>query len=105
MLCPNEIEIEGCICVHSVEELLSKVKNYPADDVFIIGGASVYKTLLPYCDKIYITKVNAIGGAEVFFHNLDNDDNFVITSESNWINDNGYDIKFVTYKNNAVIDF
>ncbi|MBR3865016.1 MAG: dihydrofolate reductase [Clostridia bacterium] len=105
LLCPNEIEIEGCICVHSVEELLSKVKNYPADDVFIIGGASVYKTLLPYCDKIYITKVNAIGGAEVFFHNLDNDDNFVITSESNWINDNGYDIKFVTYKNNAVIDF
>ena len=105
LLCPNDVCVEGCICVHSVEELLSKVKEYSSDDVFIIGGASVYKTMLPYCDKVYITKVNAIGGAEVFFHNLDNDDNFVIISQSEWINDNGYDIKFLTYKNNSVIDF
>ncbi len=105
LLCPNDVKIEGCICVHSVDELLAKVKDYPSDDVFIIGGASVYKTMLPYCDKIYITKVNAVGGAEVFFHNLDEDSSFEIIDQSEWIKDNGYDIQFVTYKNNSVINF
>ena len=105
LLCPNDVEVEGCICVDSVEELLANIKEYPEDEVFIIGGASVYKTMLPYCDEIYITKVDAVGGAEVFFHNLDNDSNFEIISQSEWINDNGYNIRFVTYKNNAVIDF
>ena len=105
LLCPEDISVDGCICVHSVEELLSKVKNYEKDEVFIMGGASVYKTMLPYCDKFFITKVNAVGGAEVFFTNLDLDTRFEVVSESEWINDNGYDIKFVTYKNNDVTKY
>lgn len=105
VLCPNEITIDGCLCVHSVEELLSAVKDYNANDVFIIGGASVYKTMLPYCEKVFLTKVNAIGGAEVFFPNLDKNENFSLINESEPIIDNGFEIKFTTYKNNAVISF
>ena len=103
VLCEEGIDPEGCIAVHSVPELLETVKKYPPDDVFIIGGASVYRTMLPYCSKVYLTKVDADGGAEVFFPNLDEDENFVLESESEPMNDNGYTIRFTVYKNLAAI--
>lgn len=103
VLCEEGIDPEGCIAVHSVLELLETVKKYPPDDVFIIGGASVYRTMLPYCSKVYLTKVDADGGAEVFFPNLDEDENFVLESESEPMNDNGYTIRFTVYKNLAAI--
>ena len=99
VLCENGIEVEGCICVHSLEELLTEIKKYEKDDVFIIGGASVYKLMLPFCDKVFLTKVNAVGGAEVFFPNLDLDNNFKLIYESESIIDDGYEIKFTTYEN------
>lgn len=103
VLCEEGIDPEGCIAVHSVPELLDTVKKYPPDDVFIIGGASVYRTMLPYCSEVYLTKVAADGGAEVFFPNLDEDENFVLESESEPMNDNGYTIRFTVYKNLAAI--
>lgn len=99
VLCEDGLSPEGCIAVHSVPELLTTVKQYNKDDVFVIGGASVYRTLLPYCEKVYLTKVDADGGAEVFFPNLDEDENFVLVSESDPVDDNGYTIRFTTYKN------
>lgn len=102
VLCEDGINIEGCICVHGVNELLNEVKKFSPDDVFVIGGASVYKTLLPYCSKVLVTKVDAVGGADVFFPNLDKDDNFVLKNQSEPLNDNGYTIRFTEYKNIAV---
>lgn len=71
VLCEEGIEIEDCICVHNLDSLFEEVRKYEKDKVFVIGGASVYKTLLPYCEKVFLTKVNAEGGADVFFPNLD----------------------------------
>ncbi len=102
VLCEEGISPEGCIAVHSVKELLETVEKYPPDDVFVIGGGSVYRTMLPYCDKVYLTKVDADGGAEVFFPNLDEDENFVLKSESEPVVDNGYTIRFTVYENTAV---
>ena len=91
---------EGVINVHSFEEFLKVVNDYAQkEDVYIIGGASMYKQTLPYVDYVYLTKVDAIGGAEVFFVNIDEDENFKIVSESERIRDGDYDIKFVTYQN------
>jgi len=83
------------ILVKSLEELLSITKN--KDDVFIIGGASVYELLLPYCDEAIITKVDADGGADCFFPNLDEHKDFVLSSEGEWINDGDYRIRFCRY--------
>lgn len=105
LLCENSVCVEGCICVHSIEELLAEIKNYPKDDVFIMGGASVYKTMLPYCDKVLLTKVDADGEAEVFFPNLDEMDNFILTDKSNPVLDNGYTICFTTYENKSPLKF
>lgn len=102
VLCEEGISPDGCIAVHSVDELLRAVKNYAEDDVFVIGGASVYRTMLPYCSKVYLTKVDADGGAEVFFPDLDADDNFELISESEPVPDNGYTIRFTVYKNKNV---
>lgn len=91
---------EGVINVHTFADFLKKIKEFSEkDDVFVIGGASIYKQTLPYIDQVYLTKVNAIGGAEVFFVNLDEDENFELIKESEPIMDAGYEIKFTIYQN------
>ena len=93
---------EGVINVHSFEEFLKTIKNYSEnEDVYIIGGASMYRQTLDYVDYVYLTKVDAIGGAEVFFVNIDEDERFEVISESEPIQDGDYKIKFVTYRNKA----
>ena len=92
---------EGVVNVHSFENFLKKMKEYEiSDTVFVIGGASIYRQTLPYVDEVYLTKVNAIGGAEVFFVNLDEDPNFTLIKESAPELDGDIEIKFTIYKNN-----
>lgn len=90
---------DGCITVNSLPDLLQEIKKYPADDVYVIGGAMLYKTLLPYCSEVLVTKVDADGDAQVFFENLDALSNFTCIKESEVLEDNGYKFKFTTYKN------
>ena len=59
----------------------------------------LYKTLLPYCSEVLVTKVEADGGAEVFFENLDTLENWECVSVSEPLESNGYTIRFTTYKN------
>ena len=91
---------DECIIVHSYDELKTAMKERKNDDIFVIGGGEIYKELLPYCDGAYVTKVDAVGGAEVFFPNLDEDENFICEKESEPIEDNGHTIRFTYYKNN-----
>ena len=91
---------DGCINVHDFNDFISLIKKYSLDDdVYIIGGASIYNQTLPYVDMVYLTKVDDDGGAEVFFTNLDELDNFVLIKESEPILDNGHNIRFCTYQN------
>ena len=48
---------EGVTVCHSIEETLETLKQYPKEDVFIIGGGMIYKAFLPWCEKAYITHV------------------------------------------------
>ena len=92
---------EGVINVHSFDEFLKKMKEYAVrDTVFVIGGASIYRQTLPYVDEVYLTKVNADGGAEVFFVNLDEEKDFELVSESKPEMDGDLEIKFTVYRNN-----
>ena len=92
---------EDVINVHTFEEFLKTINEYAKEqDVYIIGGASIYRQTLEYVDMVYLTKVDAIGGAEVFFVNIDAMEQFEVVKESEPIQDGDYQIKFVTYKNN-----
>ena len=92
---------EGVINVHTFEDFLAKMKEYSENDVvFVIGGASIYRQTLPYVDEVLLTKVNKDGGAEVFFPNLDEMDEFECVEESAPQMDGDIEIKFTRYKNN-----
>ena len=92
---------EGTINVHTFEEFLSMIKKYSEnDDVFIIGGASIYRQTLPYVDEVLLTKVNKDGGAEVFFPNLDEMPEFECVDEGEPTLDGDIEIRFTKYLNN-----
>ena len=92
---------EGVINVHSFEDFLREMKKHAErDTVFVIGGASIYRQTLPYVDEVYLTKVNADGGAEVFFVNLDEEKDFELIKESEPEMDGDLEIKFTVYQNN-----
>ncbi len=105
VLFPGGEKREDCTVVDSIEELKQVLKNYNPDDMFVIGGAMFYKTMLPYCTEVYVTKVDADGGAEVFYENLDKLPNFTCEVLSDVINTNGYDIRFTVYKNSKALEF
>lgn len=102
VLYPNGEKRDDCTVVNSLEELFTEIKKYDGDKVFVIGGAMMYKTLLPYCSEVLVTKVDAVGNADVFFENLDENKNFKLIYESEPIETNGLQIRFTTYKNSAV---
>ena len=91
---------EGVVNVHSFEDFLRAMKqDETSDTVFVIGGASIYRQTLPYVDEVYLTKVNADGGAEVFFVNLDENPDFECINEGTPVMDGELEIRFTTYKN------
>lgn len=105
VLFPNGEKRDDCIVVDNLLELSEELKKYAADDVFIIGGAMFYKTMLPYCSEVLVTKVDADGDAEVFYENLDEKENWKCVYQSEQVVTNGYTIRFTTYKNSNVLEF
>lgn len=105
VLFPGGEKRDDCIIVDSMDELRSELKKYNPDDVFVIGGAMFYKTMLPYCSEVLVTKVDADGGAEVFYENLDKLANWSCSYTSDPVETNGYTIRFTTYKNSDVKEF
>ena len=103
VLAPDGVERDDCIVVHTLEDLSKEVNKY--DDVFVIGGAMFYKTMVPYCEEVYVTKVDADGEATVFYPNLDEMENFSEVYSSEPIESNGYTIRFTTYKNSNPLKF
>ena len=105
VLAPDGVERDDCTIVHTLEELSSVLKGYDTNDTFVIGGAMFYRTMVDYCSEVYVTKVDADGGATVFYPNLDEKENFYLDSISDPIETNGYTIRFTTYKNDKVLKF
>lgn len=97
VLYPDDIEIEGAEIVHSIPELLELVSKID-DEVFVIGGGSVYTQLLPYCDTAYVTVIDKEFEADTYFPDLDSLAEWQITKEGEtMINDDGTPYRYVTY--------
>lgn len=105
VLFPGGEQRDDCIIVQSLEELSAELKKYNSDDVFIVGGAMFYRTMLPYCSEVLVTKVDADGEAEVFYENLDQKPEWSLVSAQPQIETNGYKISFTVYKNSDVKQF
>lgn len=92
---------------HSIDDVLRIVSEFDDDrPVFICGGASVYKQFLRYADEAYITKIDAeTEGADAFFPNLDELDEWVPHAVATFITDptSGLNVRFQRYINVAVL--
>lgn len=73
---------KDAIVVHTKEELLETLKEYDSDDIFVIGGQSIYEMMLPYCDTAYVTKIDHAYQADTYFPNLDERDDWHVTNVS-----------------------
>ncbi len=89
-------QVKGAQVVHSVEELLEELKQYPSEDIYIIGGQSIYEQMLPYCDVAHITKIDHEYQADTYFPNLDKDENWEITADSDEMT--YFDIPYTFYR-------
>lgn len=100
VLCPEGHTYEGCFCFHTLESLLGYIKLIVGDqDVYVIGGGMMYRSMLPYCDEVLVTKVKEyIPDAQVFFPNLDLDPNFEIVGTSETFKEDNKLFNFVTYE-------
>lgn len=70
------------VVVHSVEEAAAVASRYPADDVYVIGGASIYRQFLRLCDTAYVTKIDYAYDADTYFPNLDEAPDWELLEES-----------------------
>lgn len=77
-----QYQVKGAVVVHSTEELLEELKKYDSKDVYVIGGGSIYKELLPYCDTAHVTKIDHAYEADTWFPDLDGDGTWEITADS-----------------------
>jgi len=94
---------ERLIVCRSLEELSQELKKYNTDDVFVIGGESVYVQLLPYCSKAYITRFEKQFEADRHFPNLDNMECWKLDSESEPSCYKDMNFRFLKYVNTAVV--
>lgn len=78
----QDYKVKDAIVVHTLEEVLEEIKKYPKDQVYCIGGDSVYRQLLPYCDTAYVTKIDFAYEADSYFLNLDEKEEWKITGRS-----------------------
>ena len=94
---PN-YEVKDAVVVHDIDSLLEELKQYPAEDVYCIGGDSIYAQMLPYCDVAHVTKIDFAYEADSHFPNLDEDDEWEITGESDEQTYFDLEYQFVKYE-------
>lgn len=93
-----DYQVKGAIVVHSLPELLEEIKKYPKDQVYCIGGDSVYKMLLPYCDTAQVTKIDFAYEADRYFPNLDEMPQWQVAAESEEQTYFDLEYRFVRYE-------
>ncbi len=90
---------QGAIVVNTLSELFEKLSFYNSDNVFVIGGESIYNQLLPYCKVCYVTKVDNKKQSDASFENLDKNKNWKMVKNSNPYFENNTIFYFCKYEN------
>ena len=98
----KEFHYEGIVVVNSFEELFEKLKNYNDEDVFLIGGSSIYNKLMERCRLAYITKVHKKVDADTFITNIEKSSNWEEINSSGILNENDLDFEFKIFENQEI---
>lgn len=78
----EDYEAPGAVVVRSVDEAMDYLKDFKSEDIYVIGGASIYEQMLPYCDVAHVTVMDYAYQADTWFPNLDAMDDFVVAADS-----------------------
>lgn len=93
----EHLKIEGCMVVHSVEDIL-KLDKESSKELSIIGGAEIFKEVLPYTDRLYITEIDYEFKGDTYFPIIDQSKWKLISSEQGPKDEkNPYDYYFKIY--------
>ncbi|MBQ3022700.1 MAG: dihydrofolate reductase [Clostridia bacterium] len=89
---------EGALVFNSKEEILEYIKNFPEDDVFVIGGGQIYEMFKDDCSEALVTKVRKKVPCDTFFFNVDKDEKWALSDESELFEHEGTQFSFCTYR-------
>ena len=94
----KDYEVKDAIVLHTVEEVLEELKKYDEEEIYIIGGESIYRQFLPYCKLAHVTKINHAYEADTYFPNLDEMDEWEVTGVSDEQTYFNLEYEFVRYE-------
>lgn len=75
----SDYKVKDAIVVPSIEAAVEELKKYEEEDIYVIGGESIYRQMLPYCKMAYVTKIDHAYDADTFFTNLDEMEDWKLT--------------------------
>ena len=87
----KKFRVPGTLIVHDMEELHEELEKYNSEDIYVIGGESVYRQLIDECDVAHVTKIDFAYDADAHFHeyladaffpDLDREQDWVVTADS-----------------------
>ncbi|NLJ70577.1 MAG: dihydrofolate reductase [Clostridiaceae bacterium] len=93
-------EMAGSYLADSIDNLLEIIEDlkntydYQDNDFIVVGGASIYKLLLPFCTECHVTRIDQELPADSFFPNLDSDDEWQLVTQSDWQKDTKNNLQF-----------
>lgn len=89
----------GCKIIHSIDELLELSRNKMDEEIFVIGGAEIFKEILPYSDRLYVTNIYHEFEGDTYFPSIDENEWKMISKEPGIKDDkNPYDFDFAVYE-------
>ena len=95
-------DVEDAIVVHNIDEVFDILDNngidIDNDTIYVVGGASIYKQFLPWCNKAYVTLIHKKYDADAYITNLDDDSHWILTEQSEIKEYNGISYCFNTYE-------
>lgn len=92
----KDFTVKDAVVVHSKEELVKELKKYDSNEIFIIGGESIYNMLYEYCDTAHVTKIHYSYQADKHFPDLDEDENWKMIGDSE--EHTYFDLEYYFYK-------
>lgn len=95
---------EGARVMHSTDEILAYARAHGHDDLWIIGGESVYRQLVPYCSMAYVTRTFLSVPVDAYFPDLDALPNWSVAEELEAKEENGVRYQFVNYRNSSPLE-
>ena len=97
-----DYQVEDAQVCQSLDEVLAAVRGYAEDEVMVIGGAGIYRAMLPYCKRAYVTHVEATAPADTYFPDLTKEPGWALVKEGEQQEHEGLRYRFCVYENSAV---